>query len=891
MLEFRYEASPTITHDVIDRSPGSELPSSSSPPFPTRAEAEGRTRRLGRARKRREGQNDGECGYRRCRKRAGPSRYTRNGKSDKARASPPSREGRGDEGVVRRGKGLDPAQVSERSNMRMAASRTACTFTCVLMFTAIASTVNPCTSRGAGTCKECLVLGPKCAWCSQQDFSSIGNLKSRCNLPENLLQKGCDKMHIETPTNRLTVTENRPISQARKSDLASVVQLAPQRLSLQLRPGISETFQVEVALLEGYPVDLYYLMDLSASMFDDLGKIKTLGTTLADSMLKLTRNFRIGFGTFVEKPLSPFVKTLPEFMNNPCRQDLFSLVGYKDCRPTFCFQHVLPLTPKASRFNAHVEEQNVSGNLDSPESGFDAILQVAVCKDQIGWRSEAMHLLVYVTDADSHFALDGKMAGLVVPHDGQCHLNEQNMYDMDTRMDYPSLGMVIDKLTENNIQLIFAVTKKWMGHYAELRSEIELEVMEQLEGVKLSFTALCHNGTVNPGQKRCTNVKEGDKVTFNVTVELTECLDAPQQVTLKPVGLRDTLHFELTSVCNCECESNGEPPSPRCSNGHGSLVCGICSCLPGYFGPQCECSSEMKSEAASATCRPDDGQGAECSARGQCTCGSCNCYDSDYGRVYGQHCECDDFSCIHHGGHLCSGHGDCDCGSCHCHVGWTGENCNCSTDITGCLDDSGSLCSSRGQCVCGKCSCKSGAFGSQCEICPTCDDPCSAQRTCVECLYHAYGNSNANCTQECGGHLVKHLSELPHNDISLCTYMNSEGCLVNFTYGSDDSGAIFLSALKGSDCPKSQAVMPIVVGLVVGVVVIGLVVLLLWKMLVTFHDRREFAKFEEDRSRARWGMSTNPLYRPTTSTFRNVNYRGNQSEEAILDTTCRQEKG
>uniref|UniRef100_A0A8C4N6P3 Integrin beta n=1 Tax=Eptatretus burgeri TaxID=7764 RepID=A0A8C4N6P3_EPTBU len=774
--------------------------------------------------------------------------------------------------------------------------------------------VNPCTSRGAGTCKECLVLSPKCAWCSQHDFSSIGNLKSRCNLPENLLQKGCSKMHIEAPTNRLTVTENRKISQARKSDLASVVQLAPQRLSLQLRPGIPETFQVEVALLEGYPVDLYYLMDLSASMFDDLAKIKTLGTTLADSMLKLTRNFRIGFGTFVEKPLSPFVITLPEFMKNPCS-------GYKDCRPTFCFQHVLPLTPKASQFNAHVEEQNVSGNIDSPESGFDAMLQVAVCKDKIGWRSEAMHLLVYVTDADSHFALDGKMAGLVIPHDGQCHLNEQNMYDMDTRMDYPSLGMVIEKLTENNIQLIFAVTKKWMGHYAnysklipgatygqlmknsgnvqdlilkaykELRSEIELEVMEQLEGVKLSFTALCHNGTVNPGQKRCTNVKEGDKVTFNVTVELTECLDAPQQITLKPVGLHDTLHLELSSVCNCECASNSEPASPRCSNGHGTWVCGICSCVPGYFGPRCECSSEMKSEADSTNCRPDEGQGAECSGRGECVCGSCNCYDSDYGRVYGQHCECDNFSCVHHGGHLCSGHGDCDCGTCHCHVGWSGENCNCSTDITGCLDSGGSLCSSRGQCVCGKCSCKSGAFGSECEICPTCDDPCSAQRTCVECLYHVDGNSNANCTQECGGHLVKHLSELPHNDISLCTYMNSEGCLVNFTYGNDDSGAIFLSALKGSGCPKSQAVMPIVVGLVVGVVVIGLIVLLLWKMLVTFHDRREFAKFEEDRSRARWEMSTNPLYRPTTSTFRNVNYRGNRSEEPILDTTSRQERG
>lgn len=33
---------------------------------------------------------------------------------------------------------------------------------------------------------------------------------------------------------------------------------------------------------------------------------------------------------------------------------------------------------------------------------------------------------------------------------------------------------------------------------------------------------------------------------------------------------------------------------------------------------------------------------------------------------------------------------------------------------------------------------------------------------------------------------------------------------------------------------------------------LGLAALLIWKLLVTIHDRREFAKFEEERARAKW---------------------------------------
>lgn len=43
-----------------------------------------------------------------------------------------------------------------------------------------------------------------------------------------------------------------------------------------------------------------------------------------------------------------------------------------------------------------------------------------------------MRLLVFVGDADSHFGMDSKMAGIVIPNDGKCHLDANNEYSMST---------------------------------------------------------------------------------------------------------------------------------------------------------------------------------------------------------------------------------------------------------------------------------------------------------------------------------------------------------------------------------------------------------------------------------------------------------------------------
>lgn len=60
--------------------------------------------------------------------------------------------------------------------------------------------------------------------------------------------------------------------------------------------------------------------------------------------------------------------------------------------------------------------------------------QTSIPQEKIGWRKDALHLLVFTTDDVPHIALDGKLGGLVQPHDGQCHLNEANEYTASNQM-------------------------------------------------------------------------------------------------------------------------------------------------------------------------------------------------------------------------------------------------------------------------------------------------------------------------------------------------------------------------------------------------------------------------------------------------------------------------
>ncbi|XP_052343788.1 integrin beta-3b isoform X2 [Oncorhynchus keta] len=775
---------------------------------------------------------------------------------------------------------------------------------------------NICTSRGASTCKQCLAVHPTCAWCSQEDFGQGVAGSSRCDLKRNLLVAGCaPPTALEFPTSKLQVKEDRPLSNKAAGDTADATQIQPQRLHITLRPDDSKRFTVKVRQVEDYPVDLYYLMDLSFSMNDDLFRLRTLGKGLAKEMGRTTSNLRMGFGAFVDKPLSPYMYISPkEALLNPCH-------GINTtCLPQFGYKHVLSLTEEVGRFTEEVKKQIVSRNRDAPEGGFDAIIQAAVCNEKIGWRQGASHLLIFTTDAKTHVALDGRLAGIVQPNDGKCHLNSENMYSMSTIMDYPSLALITEKMSENNINLIFAVTSPVvplyqnyselipgttvgtlsndsgnviqliLNAYAKIRSVIDMETQGVPEELSLSFNATCLNGEVIPGIKSCSGLKIGDTVSFSVEARARGCpKDKRKTFVIKPVGFKDSLTVTVTFECECKCQARAEPLSPVCNNGNGTYECGICLCHPGRLGPRCECAEGDYSTTEQDRCSVPSTVGiggaggpgaAVCTGRGDCVCGQCVCHSSDFGKVWGKLCECDDFNCLRYKGELCSGHGTCDCGFCQCDSDWQGENCNCSRRTDTCMSSLGLLCSGRGQCVCGACECtQPGAYGATCDKCPTCPDACTMKKECVECKHFKRGKlfDDNTCTRICRDEiqLVDDLEFHDKNAVN-CTYKDEDDCVERFQYYEDASGKSILFVVKEPDCPKGPDILVVLLSVAGAILVLGLAGLLIWKLLVTIHDRREFAKFEEERARAKWDTVHNPLYKGATSTFTNITYRGNK---------------
>lgn len=70
-------------------------------------------------------------------------------------------------------------------------------------------------------------------------------------------------------------------------------------------------FEIKFTRVEGYPVDLYYIMDLSTSMKGSKDKLVNLATSLAETMRSITTDFQMGFGSFIDKPVSPFTNEIP----------------------------------------------------------------------------------------------------------------------------------------------------------------------------------------------------------------------------------------------------------------------------------------------------------------------------------------------------------------------------------------------------------------------------------------------------------------------------------------------------------------------------------------------------------------------------------------------------
>lgn len=86
----------------------------------------------------------------------------------------------------------------------------------------------------------------------------------------------------------------------------------------------------------------------------------------------------------------------------------------------------------------------------------------------------------------------------------------------------------------------------------------------------------------------------------------------------------------------------------------------------------------------------------------------------------------------------------------------------------------------------------------------------------------------------------------------LCSYYDEEDCRYTYVYSYDNNEEVVVRAQETRDCPPQVFMPGIILGVIAAIVLIGLALLLLWKMVTTIHDRREFARFEKERMMAKW---------------------------------------
>uniref|UniRef100_A0A674BEG3 Integrin beta n=1 Tax=Salmo trutta TaxID=8032 RepID=A0A674BEG3_SALTR len=710
--------------------------------------------------------------------------------------------------------------------------------------------VEVCSKTVINSCSDCIRSGAYCTWCKQLNFTNPGEQEAaRCDTRAQLEKRGCIEKDIISPQNNLTVTKNTPLStNAFVKD--EPIQLRPQEVNLELRPGLPRTFRLDFRRVEGYPVDLYYLMDLSYSMEDDLRSIKTLGNELFKALQGITKQGRIGFGSFVDKTVLPFTNTNPEKLKKPCAEK------EQFCQPAFGYRHVLSMTENKADFNREVDKQRISGNLDSPEGTLDAIMQAAVCGDRIGWRNSSTRLIVLSTDDGFHMAGDGKLAGILEPNDERCYMDNQ-LYTKSNDMDYPSVGQVASQLEKNNIQPIFAVTKSMENVYRELsrmipKSEVGV-LSEDSKNVVELIQAAYNQKTLSKRKPQMYSLRllNSSQVSFNVTVTADECIDREVSFLIGPLGIKDKMKVSLSTHCECECDDPKEKNHTYCNN-KGKVNCGMCSCKAGFVGQRCECSIGEKDESSlRAACRKDNG--TECEGRGDCVCGICQCYALQGGSTYyGTHCECENESCEKFQNKLCGGNGKCRCKNCDCSPEYEGTACQCKKSDEQCRTPSGSVCSGRGTCQCNQCKCMEGYQRPYCLTCPACQIPCITKGKCIECLGFATGPFSKNCSQTCKSiNDFEIVETLPPG--KPCDVRDVENCRVFFTIkqldGEDNYSA---QILKTRECPELPNIYAIIGGAIAAVALIGLVILLIIKGFLYWRDVKEFRRFENEKKKEKW---------------------------------------
>ncbi|XP_071876633.1 integrin beta-nu isoform X1 [Bombus fervidus] len=745
----------------------------------------------------------------------------------------------------------------------------------------------------AKTCENCLQAGPSCAWCSDSSYSNSTIGRPRCNSPEKLKQFGCLPQEIRTSspgTIKFIKDSNFQDMEPKRIP----IQLRPQRIKAMIPPHSEITIPIRYRLAKNYPLDLYYLMDLTWSMRDDKETLIRLGWNMSQTFGSITNNFRLGFGSYADKPVMPYI--FPGHEENPCKSE------HTECSPIYSYWHHLQLTGDIQRFITEVNNSQVTGNVDNLEGALDGLVQAIVCTNEINWARQARKIILVATDGHLHTAGDGKLGGAVKRQDFKCHLDERGRYSLAAQFDYSSLAELSRLLQEYKINVIFAVTEERRDEYEEIVKLLRekatvatltsdssniLDIIENAyhritsklilrdnssSPLIMEYFSNCGEGNVSEWNTlECDDIKEGQVYDFKVVLSYKEC-PRDKDLWRQRVVIEDALASQLSNIiidveflCGCNCK---DTESSYCQ--HGTYECGLCKCDSGWSGETCDCDESSLSNNVQQCIR--DNSTKICSERGDCVCGKCFC-DDEY---KGEFCECS--ACDKMDGIECSNKGTCNCGVCQCIEGWEGNACQCPSTNEFCIaPGSQEICAGHGYCDCGECRCNVTAAdgfyyrGTYCEstISTGGSGLCVLYDRCVNATVEDPKKANEFCQTNIITYNIERVESVDIGNGHHCivkTVKERTTCFLHYVYEFQKNNVVTLK-IGNKQCHTvvHGAVIPSVI--IIGTVCLGLASLLIWKCWASIKDKREYEKFMKEQQKTVFSLNQNPLFKSPISRY------------------------
>eukprot|EP01134_Creolimax_fragrantissima_P006586 CFRG6586T1 len=650
-----------------------------------------------------------------------------------------------------------------------------------------------------GDCDSCINNGEitTCGWCIDDQTCRPSNDDQSC-------------ASYESPTSYEDFT-------SRVVDSNSDIN--PKRTTAYLRVGHPVTVTFEVVAPLGKPIDFFFLFDSSASMEDDMDSIVAISNDLRASLEGLCNVnpsspnpscVKMQIANFIDRPQNVIQTAAASDFTKRVYPFRFGL-GYESGE----FIEFKDSNGQSNNFVdavAETKENRIIGNYDTPEVGFDAMMQAISCAK---WNPESRHLLFVGTDAQAQQETEysaaysvksgwdredliGRWALLQKRNQQKCWIktfsgsSDAEIRDAQLREahyncmndDAPSASKLKQSLLEQNVIPIFATIESakvknfWSAFQDSIGfgssgtlSQTSTNIISLIEDAYENIQATIQLEPVDNGAGRNvfiksiddpkTNVDLGQAYTMKVTLEATK--DTPElsdsdddeanpPLTLLALGIGQ-VEIKIKKL-TCDCYANPEDLKD------GVCSCGICTC-----------------DATSPSCPVDPANGLECSGTGACTCGTCRCQEAS-----GEACECPtgNSACpIALNGQVCGGddQGSCVCGECKCKDNFSGLTCDCPAVKPTCeigVNCINGVCASNNDATCEHdvCVCNGSYTGDDCN-CAACDSTCSAERgqgncistgeDCGKCECSAGYDPDTNCLCKLG-------------DMDKCPIVNGKIC-------------------------------------------------------------------------------------------------------------------